>query len=294
MSSVDGFLLLRKPTDVTSFQALTPIKRLFPGTKVGHTGTLDRFAEGLLVVLCGRMTRLTPLLTGLDKEYVGEIFFGRETDTLDPEGEVTCEGPIPSREQVIRAIDNFVGEIEQIPPQYSAIHVAGERAYRAARAGRTVAIAARTVKIDAIELFDYDPPVAKVRVECSSGTYVRALARDIGRAAGSCAFLSSLLRTRVGPFALENAARPEGLTGASDLLTWTDCLGRLPQIAQLRAKEAAVARILAGGRISDLDLDPTPPDGKAAIYGPKGEFLALTERRNGEYRYELVASPTRD
>jgi tRNA pseudouridine55 synthase len=156
-----------------------------------------------------------------------------------------------------------------------------------------VEIAPRAVKVHAFELLGYNPPVAKVRVECSSGTYIRSLARDIGRAAGSCAHLSTLLRTRVGPFALENAARPDQLSGVSDLLSWTECLRRLPQVTEARANEAAAARILAGGRLSDFDLEPAPPDGKTAIYAPNGDFLALTERRDGEYRYELVASPTR-
>lgn len=291
MSNVDGFLLLRKPTDLTSFQALTPIKRLFPGAKVGHTGTLDRFAEGLLVVLCGRMTRLTPLLTGLDKEYVGEIRFGRETDTLDPEGEVTAEGPIPTREQVETAISGFLGKIAQIPPQYSAIHVGGERAYHAARQGRSVEIAPRSVEIFAFELLDYQPPLARVRVECSSGTYIRSLARDLGRAAQSCGYLTQLLRTRVGTFELADAVRAEELRGSEDLSSWKECLRRLPHIAETQAHDDAVARVLAGGRLTDSDFEPAPSDGKVAVYAPEGEFLALAERRGGDYRYEIVAPP---
>lgn len=291
MSSVDGFLLFRKPTDVTSFQALSPIKRRLPGTKVGHTGTLDRFAEGLLVVLCGRMTRLTPLLTGLDKEYVAEIHFGQETDTLDPEGEVVAEGEVPTADVIAAVIPEFIGRIEQIPPQYSAIHVGGERAYRAARQGRTVAIAPRQVEIGEIELLGVEPPVARVRVVCSSGTYIRSLARDIGRAARSRAHLTGLVRTRVGPFHLSEAVAE--LRGQSDLRSWQDCLRRLPEVCEATAKPGAVDRILTGGRLFDADLESVPSEGRVAIYGPDDGFLALVERSGEEYRYELVASPVR-
>ncbi len=289
MSSRDGFLLVRKPKERTSFQALSPIKKLFPRTKIGHTGTLDRFAEGLLVVLCGRMTKLTPLLTGLDKTYVGEICFGRETATLDPEGETTAEAEVPSPDAMREAITSFVGSIDQIPPQYSAIHVDGERAYRAARAGRSVTIAPRRVKIHRIEVLDIDPPYARVRVDCSSGTYIRALARDIGRASGSCAYLSNLLRTRVGPFSLSDATPPEEIT-PSNLQPWDACLDRFPEIDRLQADPRALRRLSHGGTICDEDFDHIPADGRAAIYDSEGSFLALVERKTGQYRYEIVAA----
>ena len=289
MSSWDGFLLVRKPKDLTSFETLNPIKKLLPRTKIGHTGTLDRFAEGLLVVLCGRMTKLTPLLTGLDKTYVGEICFGRETTTLDPEGETVAEAEVPSPEAMREAIMSFVGPIDQIPPQYSAIHVDGERAYRAARAGRSVTIAARRVTIHKIEILEIAPPYARVRVDCSSGTYIRALARDIGIKTGSRAYLSSLLRTRVGPFSLADAAPPEKITPGS-LQPWDACLDRFPEIERLQAVPSAVRRFTTGGKISDEDFDHPPADGSAAVYDGEGRFLALVEREKGQYRYEIVAT----
>lgn len=290
MSRVDGYLLLRKPIDVTSFQALSPVKKLFPGTKVGHTGTLDRFAEGLLVVLCGRMTRLTPLLTGLGKEYEAEIRFGRETDTLDPEGEIVAEGRVPGPSDMVTAIESFVGKIEQIPPQYSAVHVDGERAYRAARAGRTVTIAPRQVEIQAIDVREIEPPVARVRVVCSSGTYIRALARDIGRTCGSFAYLTKLVRTRIGPFNLHEAVTATELDVRNDLHTWEECFRRLSDIREARLKPDAVGRVSSGGRVGDRDFAEAPPDGRVAAYDPEGDFLALLQRHEGRYRYEFVAS----
>lgn len=286
---MDGFLLVRKPKERTSFQTLTPMKKLLPRTKIGHTGTLDRFAEGLLVVLCGRMTKLTPLLTGLDKTYVGEICFGRETATLDPEGETVAEAEVPSPEAMREAIMSFVGPIDQIPPQYSAIHVDGERAYRAARAGRSVTIAPRRVTIHDIEVLDIEPPYARVRVDCSSGTYIRALARDIGRKTGSRAYLSNLLRTRVGPFSLSDALPPEEIA-RSDLKPWEACFDRFPEIERLQADSRAARRLTTGGKITDEDFEHPPADGRAAVYDAEGVFLALVEREKGQYRYEIVAT----
>lgn len=295
MSGVDGLLLLRKPPGITSFRALSPIKNMLPRTtKVGHTGTLDRFADGLLLVVCGRMTRLTPLLTGLQKEYVGEIRFGEETTTLDPEGEVVARGPAPELSQISDAASGFLGTIEQVPPQFSAVHVGGERAYRAARAGREVTIAPRKVTIESFDILDYSPPVAQVRVVCSSGTYIRSLARDVGRACGTFAFLSRLQRRRIGPFELQEAVAPEEFLPDRDLRSWRACLSLLPEVGEVQARASALSTMHAGGRIDDSSFcAPPDSDGLTAVYDPEGGFVALVSRERGIYRYELVAAPCR-
>ena len=201
-----GMILLRKGPGVTSFDSLGAVKRALGSGKAGHTGTLDRFAEGLLVVLTGRALKLSQWFARCDKRYEGAIRFGAETDTLDPEGAVVAEAPPPSREAVEGALALFRGKIEQAPPEYSAIHIGGERASALARRGEAPEMKKRPVEIYRLELSSWDPPFAGVSVHCSGGTYIRSLARDIALAAGSRAHLSALLRTRVAGFRLEDAA----------------------------------------------------------------------------------------
>ncbi|MDR1278185.1 MAG: tRNA pseudouridine(55) synthase TruB, partial [Treponema sp.] len=204
-SAQGGLLLLRKKTGLTSFEALYEVKRALKTSKVGHTGTLDKFAEGLLPVLVGRAVKLSPWFSHCDKQYEGKIRFGLETDTLDPEGQTAAEGPLPSREAVEAALPRFRGEILQAPPAYSAIHLGGKRASELARAGETPEMKKRPVSIYRLELTAWDPPFAEIAVHCSSGVYIRSLARDIALAAGSRAHLAALVRTQVAGFGLSQA-----------------------------------------------------------------------------------------
>jgi tRNA pseudouridine55 synthase len=192
-----GIILFNKPSGVTSFDALRDIKRALRTGKVGHTGTLDKFAQGLLVVLASRALKLSRWFSGCDKKYIGKIQFGIETDTLDPEGEPIAQAPLPTREQVENALSQFRGDIMQAPPLYSAIHINGKRASQLARAGKQIEMKKRSVHIFALELRSWDPPFAEIFVHCSSGTYIRSLARDIALAAGSRAHLTELTRTHV-------------------------------------------------------------------------------------------------
>lgn len=211
-----GIVLLAKRSGATSFSSLSSIKKALGTSKVGHTGTLDSFADGLLVVLVGKLTRLVPHITGFDKTYLALIHFGRETDTLDPTGELVRTGKIPSRAEVEAVLPQFKGQIDQVPPVYSAIHVGGgKRASELAREGKTAQIPPRKITIYDIKLLDFQDKYALVEVSCSKGTYIRALARDIAAACGSCAHLAALRRTQVGPFALKDAA------GADDLGDFT-------------------------------------------------------------------------
>jgi tRNA pseudouridine55 synthase len=173
---------------------------------------LDKFAEGLLVLLMGKALKLSQYLTHLDKRYEAAILFGAETDTLDPEGAVIAEAPPPARALLEAALPAFQGEIMQEPPAYSAIHINGKRAHELARQGETVVMKKRPVTISSIILHSYEPPLAHIEVACSSGTYIRSLARDIALAAGSRAHVAALRRTRVGHFRVEDAdgaLRPE-------------------------------------------------------------------------------------
>ena len=206
----NGLLLLNKSCGLTSFQSLNSVKKTFSTGKVGHTGTLDKFASGLLLVLVGRAVKLNSLFVGLEKEYIGTILFGAETDTLDPEGTVIAEGTIPSREQVEAALAEFRGDILQEPPAFSAIHIGGRRAHELAREGKTPEMKKRPVTVYTLELVSWSPPQATIHVRCSAGTYIRSLARDIALACGSRAHLCTLSRSAIGPFHLENAVKEQG------------------------------------------------------------------------------------
>lgn len=200
-----GILLLAKSAGSTSFRSLTQVKKAFNTKKVGHSGTLDLFAEGLLVVAVGACTKIIGDFTLFDKDYEAVIQFGTETDTLDPQGQVVKTAPPPAKEAVLEAMTGFLGEIDQIPPRYSAIHVDGKRASDLARLGKMPEMKARKVKIYSFEMIDFRENFAQVKISCSKGTYIRALARDLAEKCGSVAHLKALRRTRIGPFTLENA-----------------------------------------------------------------------------------------
>ncbi len=206
-----GILLLAKKSGKTSFSSLSSVKHALGTGKVGHTGTLDSFADGLLVVLTGKLTHLVPHITGFSKTYLALIEFGSETDTLDPTGQVVKIGEIPSEEDVRASLEKFTGTIDQIPPLYSALHVNGKRASDLAREGKIAEIPARKITIHSISLLDFYEKYALIEVHCSKGTYIRSLARDIAAECGTCAHLLALRRTSVGPFSLKNAVGAESL-----------------------------------------------------------------------------------
>lgn len=205
-SGASGIILFAKEAGPTSFSSLGVIKKALGTGKVGHTGTLDSFAEGLLVVLVGKMTRLVPYITATDKKYLAVVAFGSETDTLESSGVVVKEGPLPSRQQVEAVLPQFRGTIQQVPPAYSAIHVDGKRASDLVRSGATAQLPSREITIHSLELLDFNGGYGLLEVTCSKGTYIRSLARDIAVAAGTCAHLVALRRVAVGPFQLEQAA----------------------------------------------------------------------------------------
>ena len=213
---ISGLILLNKKAGLTSFQALGEVKRALGTGKVGHTGTLDKFASGLLVVLAGKALKLSQWFSHCDKQYTGRIHFGIETDTLDPEGSIVGEAEVPSREKVERVLSQFTGKIMQEPPVFSAIHVNGQRASSLARCGKAPEMKKRPVEIYKIELLSWQPPLADIFVCCSGGTYIRSLARDIALAAGSRAHLCSLTRTKVAGFSLEMAGSREWGIGSGE------------------------------------------------------------------------------
>jgi tRNA pseudouridine55 synthase len=284
-----GIALLSKPAGVTSFQALGALKRALGTGKIGHTGTLDRFAEGLLVVLAGRLTRLCAYASSLDKEYLAKIRFGTGTDTLDPEGAVNAEGPVPSTADLQETLPCFLGRQQQVPPAFSALHVGGRRAYQAARNGEEVRLEPRWIEVGEIELLGFDPPDALARISCSKGTYIRALARDIAARLGTCAHLIELTRTRVGPFLLADAVRPEAFDLHRDLRPAWAFFDACPQLMRLRAKPEWIPRI-ANGVVPDPTAFAEPPvrEGTYGVFDDTRGLLAVIEMQGGAFRYAAV------
>lgn len=206
-----GFLLINKPEGPTSFNIVAKIRRNFGIKKVGHCGTLDPLAEGLLVVALGNATRLIQYL-GDDKVYQFEVIFGKKTETGDREGKITgeCEKN-PTKEELLAVIPKFIGEISQTPPAFSAIKIDGKRAYELARAGKEVEIKPRKINIYSLELldFNFETKTAKFRTHCSNGTYIRSLAQDIAEICGTLGYCLSIKRTAVGNLELKNAVSAE-------------------------------------------------------------------------------------
>ncbi len=196
--------LVRKECGITSFSSLGPIKREHRGEKVGHAGTLDKFASGLMLVMIGHATKLNSVFSSFGKRYIATIKFGEETDTLDPEGEVIATSGIPSFDDVQESVMSFLGPQMQVPPVYSALHVDGKRAYIEARKGRDVSMPSRVIEIYSISLLSYSDGIAVIDVSVSKGTYIRSLARDIARRINCRAHLIALERTEIGPFSYDD------------------------------------------------------------------------------------------
>lgn len=204
MNNKDAVILINKKSGITSFSCLGKIKRNV-NKKTGHCGTLDKFANGLMIALCGKYTKLNESFMGLDKTYIARIEFGRQTDTLDPEGEVIKTSPIPSLDKIREEVDKLTGELMQVPPVYSALHVNGKRSYELVRNGQDVQLEPRIIKVFSAEVLSFDSPFLTVKLHVSKGTYIRSWARDLGINCNSCAYVTQLCRTQIGPFSLSEA-----------------------------------------------------------------------------------------
>jgi tRNA pseudouridine55 synthase len=216
-----GILNVNKPPELTSFQVVSRVRGGTGVKRVGHAGTLDPMATGVLLICMGQATRISEYLMRLPKTYRARIALGVETDSYDAEGEVVATAPVTcSREDIEAALAKYAGTVEQTPPAHSAVKVGGRRAYHMARRGEGVALKPRPVRIDRIDLLSFEQREATIEIECGKGTYIRSLAHDIGRDLGCGAHVSALERTRVGPFTVESGLGTEELRAALEDGSW--------------------------------------------------------------------------
>ncbi|MBI3648580.1 MAG: tRNA pseudouridine(55) synthase TruB [Actinobacteria bacterium] len=265
MNGPEGLLLVDKPKGVTSHDVVDVVRRALSTRKVGHAGTLDPMATGLLILGVGRATRLLRFLGDLPKTYAGRALLGVETTTLDADGDVVRRSPVEIGEVRVReAMAALVGDSTQRPPAYSAVKVGGRKLYEAARKGERLEAAPRPIRVDRFELTGFDPPDADFDVTCSGGTYVRVLAADVGAALGCGAHLTALRRTSIGPFDVREAVLPEDVRNP---LPIERAVAHLPRV-ELDPEEAAAAR---NGRI----LGPMGFGGPYAVFDPDGPLIGV-------------------
>jgi len=268
-----GLLVLDKPSGLTSRDAVDRAARWFPRkTKIGHAGTLDPLATGVLVLAVGQATRLIEYVQAMPKAYRTRIRLGATSDTDDADGTVTenpAAGPV-SEEAVRAALAGFVGAIEQVPPAYSAARVEGRRAYALARRGAEVDLAPRTVRVDRIDVREYRWPELELDVSCGKGTYIRSIARDLGRALGVGGYVTALRRLLIGPFAVEDADTLE--VDAPSLLPMAAAVSALPAV-RVTADEAR--RLRNGQAVSATG------EGETAVVNEAGELVAVGRAAGG-------------
>jgi len=289
---MNGVLVVAKPAGPTSHDVVALVRRLAASKRIGHGGTLDPFASGVLPLFLGGATRLVEYHLGDPKTYRATICFGATSTTDDLDGELTpSDGPAPTRETVAAALATMVGPQQQQPPMYSAIQVGGRRAYRMARGGETPVLSPRSVTIHALELIEWDAtdaarPIAIVDVSCSAGTYVLALARDLGQRFASGAYLCGLSRTASGPFRLEDAhplekIRAAAASGGPDaiqaILLPADT--GLDAIAAVRLTAAEVGDAAMGRFVRpEAGLAGAPEAGPLRLLDPAGRIVGIGRR----------------
>src|SRR5229473_2874101 len=277
---MDGILNINKAIGMTSHDVVASIRRLLKQKRVGHAGTLDPAASGVLPICIGKGTRVAEYLSESGKAYRAEIVFGVETDTYDSEGAIvrTASAADLTRAQIEQALQHFTGQQMQLPPRYSAIKLQGQPAYKLARAGEDITLDPRPIVIYSLEIINWSPPALVLAIECSKGTYIRSLAHDLGRHLGCGAYLRALIRTRSGPFSLSESITLQQLAASVDSASLQDYLypvdKALEQYPALVLDAGTTAQVKHGNPFSY----PIPAnDHLARVYDPGGHFLAIAE-----------------
>ena len=281
MTLAEGLLLIDKPHGVTSHDVVDVVRRGLATRKVGHAGTLDPMATGLLLIGVGRATRLLRFLGGLPKTYEGSMRLGIETTTLDADGDMVREAAVDVTDaQVGNAMRALVGDSLQRPPAYSAVKVGGRKLYEAAREGERLEAEPRPIRVDAFDLLSYEAPDVTFRVTCSGGTYVRVLASDVGAALSCGAHLIALRRTAIGPYPVDDAVAPDR---AGEPLPLDAAVRHLPRL-DLDVDEAVAA---SHGR----PLGPAGLTGPYGVFGPDGLLIGVYEDDGPRARPQVILAP---
>lgn len=276
----EGLLLVDKPAGCTSHDVVARARRALGVKRIGHAGTLDPFATGLLILLVGRATRLATWLDGEPKVYDATIAFGTETDSDDATGAVTAVAQPPARDRIEAALPMLTGALDQLPPAVSAKQVGGVRAHAAARRGAPLALTPARVTVHDWAVREMDAGRLAARITCSGGTYIRALARDLGRLAGSAAHLASLRRVRSGPFHVEDAVALDDIGAGTPLRSPLDGLRTL---VMERLDDEAVAGLRHGRAVG-----ATQPGTRAALVDERGVLVAVAEREADRWQPRVV------
>ncbi len=280
--NIDGILNINKAVGMTSHDVVAKVRRLLKQKRVGHTGTLDPLASGVLPICVGQATRVAEYLSESGKAYLAEIVFGAVTDTCDAEGTTirTADASQLTLAQIEAALPHFLGEQMQVPPRYSAIKLKGQPAYRLARAGEEVALEPRPVTIHHLDIRAWQPPRLTLAVECSKGTYIRSLAYDLGERLGCGAYLAALIRTRSGPFTLSESITIEQLAEAienGNLAAYLHPIdSALQQYPALYLDTATAIGARHGNAFHLASSGEMPEPGQLArVYAPDGQLLAI-------------------
>jgi tRNA pseudouridine55 synthase len=305
---MDGIVVVNKPADITSYDVIRRLKKVFDTKKIGHGGSLDPFATGVLVIAVNEATKIIRYFLDSDKEYIAKLKMGEMTDTHDLTGKVIKrkEGLAISRESFTSVLKEFIGGYRQLPPMYSAKKAGGVKLYKMARKGIEIERKRVSIHIEDIRLLEYSYPFAVVKVNCSKGTYIRVLANDIGLSLGTYAHLVELKRTASGPFDIKRAAEIDELALAKEegrlddyVIGLNDALGFMPAAT---VKDSAVKKVRHGISLKAGDLKSEPDytgrelkDGHIKLVSENGALLAIADypkdgddRSKGEYKYKRV------
>ena len=287
---MNGFLVIDKPGGMTSRDVVNRVQKWFPRkTKIGHTGTLDPLATGVLVICIGAATRLADYVQRMSKSYMSRFRLGATSTTDDADGIVTSNPVVsaPTRERIERELASFIGTIEQIPPAFSALKVEGQRAHELARRGNEVKLEARLVRIDAIRMQAYEWPYLDLEVECGKGTYIRSIASDLGVKLGCGGMVQTLRRTRIGPFTADQGIGVE--TDPGDLKIFP-LIAALPEMPRVQIGEEAEKRLRQGQGISAPEASylRDNPSEELAILNETGDLIGIGVLRQGLIRPTLV------